>query len=164
MGIVTKNAIMLVDFAIEEIAAGVKRNDAIIDAGRKRARPIVTTTKELLELGDWLEASHCTHVAMEATGSYWNYRSGNCDPHGGESRVASPQNRRRRAVRRSEHGQRITGGAEGGLRSVAEEEAARAGGDSCGSFAASMRGSSTSRTVCSGPSDEGGSGSAQDGT
>jgi hydrophobe/amphiphile efflux-1 (HAE1) family protein len=44
MGIVTKNAIMLVDFAIEEIAAGVKRNDAIIDAGRKRARPIVMTT------------------------------------------------------------------------------------------------------------------------
>jgi multidrug efflux pump subunit AcrB len=44
MGIVTKNAIMLVDFAIEEIKAGVPRADAIIDAGRKRARPIVMTT------------------------------------------------------------------------------------------------------------------------
>ncbi|MGF1622064.1 MAG: efflux RND transporter permease subunit [Rhodomicrobiaceae bacterium] len=44
MGIVTKNSIMLVDFAIEEIAAGVKRNEAIIDAGRKRARPIIMTT------------------------------------------------------------------------------------------------------------------------
>jgi hydrophobe/amphiphile efflux-1 (HAE1) family protein len=44
MGIVTKNAIMLVDFAIEEIARGVKRYDAIVDAGRKRARPIVMTT------------------------------------------------------------------------------------------------------------------------
>ena len=44
MGIVTKNAIMLVDFAIEEIAKGVKRYDAIVDAGRKRARPIVMTT------------------------------------------------------------------------------------------------------------------------
>ncbi len=44
MGIVTKNAIMLVDFAIEEIAAGVPRYDAIVDAGRKRARPIVMTT------------------------------------------------------------------------------------------------------------------------
>jgi multidrug efflux pump subunit AcrB len=44
MGIVTKNAIMLVDFAIEEIANGVKRYDAIVDAGRKRARPIVMTT------------------------------------------------------------------------------------------------------------------------
>ncbi|MBU2106367.1 MAG: efflux RND transporter permease subunit [Alphaproteobacteria bacterium] len=44
MGIVTKNAIMLVDFAIEEIKTGVPRKDAIIDAGRKRARPIVMTT------------------------------------------------------------------------------------------------------------------------
>ena len=44
MGIVTKNAIMLVDFAIEEMARGVTRAEAIVDAGRKRARPIVMTT------------------------------------------------------------------------------------------------------------------------
>jgi multidrug efflux pump subunit AcrB len=44
MGIVTKNAIMLVDFAVEEVARGVDRSTAIIDAGRKRARPIVMTT------------------------------------------------------------------------------------------------------------------------
>ena len=44
MGVVTKNAIMLVDFAIEEMARGVDRVTAIIDAGRKRARPIVMTT------------------------------------------------------------------------------------------------------------------------
>jgi len=44
MGIVTKNAIMLVDFAIEEIARGVARYEAIVDAGRKRARPIIMTT------------------------------------------------------------------------------------------------------------------------
>jgi multidrug efflux pump subunit AcrB len=44
MGIVTKNAIMLVDFAVEEVARGVPRSAAIIDAGRKRARPIVMTT------------------------------------------------------------------------------------------------------------------------
>ena len=44
MGIVTKNAIMLVDFAIEEMARGVDRVTAIVDAGRKRARPIVMTT------------------------------------------------------------------------------------------------------------------------
>jgi multidrug efflux pump subunit AcrB len=44
MGIVTKNAIMLVDFAIEEMRRGVSRADAIVDAGRKRARPIVMTT------------------------------------------------------------------------------------------------------------------------
>jgi len=44
MGIVTKNAIMLVDFAIEEMKRGVPRADAIVDAGRKRARPIIMTT------------------------------------------------------------------------------------------------------------------------
>jgi multidrug efflux pump subunit AcrB len=44
MGIVTKNAIMLVDFAIEEMRRGVPRTEAIVDAGRKRARPIVMTT------------------------------------------------------------------------------------------------------------------------
>jgi multidrug efflux pump subunit AcrB len=44
MGIVTKNAIMLVDFAVEEMRQGVPRDEAIIDAGRKRARPIVMTT------------------------------------------------------------------------------------------------------------------------
>jgi multidrug efflux pump subunit AcrB len=44
MGIVTKNAIMLVEFAIESVRAGKSREDAIIDAGMKRARPIVMTT------------------------------------------------------------------------------------------------------------------------
>jgi multidrug efflux pump subunit AcrB len=44
MGIVTKNAIMLVDFAIEAVKRGVPRKDAVIDAARKRARPIVMTT------------------------------------------------------------------------------------------------------------------------
>jgi hydrophobe/amphiphile efflux-1 (HAE1) family protein len=44
MGIVTKNAIMLVDFAVEEIRRGVPRDEAIVDAGRKRARPIIMTT------------------------------------------------------------------------------------------------------------------------
>jgi len=44
MGIVTKNAIMLVDFAIERRAEGMGQAEAIIDAGRKRARPIVMTT------------------------------------------------------------------------------------------------------------------------
>jgi len=44
MGIVTKNAIMLVEFAIEAMHAGQKRDAAMIDAGMKRARPIVMTT------------------------------------------------------------------------------------------------------------------------
>jgi multidrug efflux pump subunit AcrB len=44
MGIVTKNAIMLVDMALEEMRHGKSRIDALIEAGRKRARPIVMTT------------------------------------------------------------------------------------------------------------------------
>ena len=44
LGIVAKNSILLVDFAIEEIAQGVEKNAAIMDAGHKRAQPIVMTT------------------------------------------------------------------------------------------------------------------------
>ena len=44
MGIVTKNAIMLVDFTIEAIASGMDRTLAIVEAGKKRARPIIMTT------------------------------------------------------------------------------------------------------------------------
>ncbi|NEW94285.1 efflux RND transporter permease subunit [Rhodopseudomonas sp. BR0M22] len=44
MGIVTKNAIMLIEFAMEAIRDGKSRDAAIIDAGQKRARPIVMTT------------------------------------------------------------------------------------------------------------------------
>ncbi len=44
MGIVTKNAIMLVEFAVESMREGRPREEAIIDAGMKRARPIVMTT------------------------------------------------------------------------------------------------------------------------
>lgn len=44
MGIVTKNAIMLVDFAVEREKHGMEQTEAVIDAGRKRARPIVMTT------------------------------------------------------------------------------------------------------------------------
>lgn len=44
MGIVTKNAIMLVEFALEAMGRGVSKEDAMIDAGHKRARPIIMTT------------------------------------------------------------------------------------------------------------------------
>jgi multidrug efflux pump subunit AcrB len=44
MGIVTKNAILLVDFMLDAINRGVERTTAIIEAGQKRARPIVMTT------------------------------------------------------------------------------------------------------------------------
>jgi len=48
MGIVTKNAIMLVDFGLESMAKGMDRTAAIIDAGEKRARPIVMTTAAMV--------------------------------------------------------------------------------------------------------------------
>ncbi|MGH8258636.1 MAG: efflux RND transporter permease subunit, partial [Steroidobacteraceae bacterium] len=38
------NAILLVDFAIEEMRAGKDRVTALMEAGHKRARPIVMTT------------------------------------------------------------------------------------------------------------------------
>jgi HAE1 family hydrophobic/amphiphilic exporter-1 len=44
MGIVAKNSILLVDFAIEEMRAGKDRFTALLEAGHKRARPIVMTT------------------------------------------------------------------------------------------------------------------------
>ncbi|MBU5617210.1 efflux RND transporter permease subunit [Psychrobacter sp. TAE2020] len=44
MGIATKNSILLVDYAIIAQNRGLMRFDAIIDACRKRARPIIMTT------------------------------------------------------------------------------------------------------------------------
>ena len=44
IGIVGKNSILLIDFAIEEMGRGVEKKTAIIDAGRKRAQPILMTT------------------------------------------------------------------------------------------------------------------------
>lgn len=44
LGIVSKNSILLIDFAIEEMQKGVPKYEAIMDAGHKRAQPIVMTT------------------------------------------------------------------------------------------------------------------------
>ncbi|KQY32918.1 MULTISPECIES: efflux RND transporter permease subunit [Rhizobium/Agrobacterium group] len=44
MGIVTKNAILLVDFAVEMKRHGMERVQAMIEAGRKRAQPIIMTS------------------------------------------------------------------------------------------------------------------------
>ena len=43
-GIVSKNSILLIDFAIEEMDRGTAKFAAIVEAGRKRAQPIVMTT------------------------------------------------------------------------------------------------------------------------
>ena len=44
MGIVTKNSILLVDYAILARQAGMSRFDALVDACHKRSRPIIMTT------------------------------------------------------------------------------------------------------------------------
>ncbi len=43
-GIVAKNSILLIDFALEEMNKGVDKFTALLDAGHKRAQPIVMTT------------------------------------------------------------------------------------------------------------------------
>ena len=48
MGIVAKNSILLVDFAIEEMRAGKDRLLALIEAGHKRAQPIVMTSVAMI--------------------------------------------------------------------------------------------------------------------
>jgi multidrug efflux pump subunit AcrB len=48
MGIVAKNSILLADFAIEEMRAGKDRFTALLEAGHKRARPIVMTTVAMI--------------------------------------------------------------------------------------------------------------------
>ena len=48
MGIVAKNAILLIDFAKWSEEAGMDRREAIIEAGRVRLRPILMTTFALI--------------------------------------------------------------------------------------------------------------------
>jgi multidrug efflux pump subunit AcrB len=43
-GIVAKNSILLVDFAVEMMNHGMEKNEAIWEAGHKRAQPIIMTT------------------------------------------------------------------------------------------------------------------------
>ena len=48
MGLVTKNAILLVDFTNQSRARGRSRRDALIHAGSTRLRPIVMTTLAMI--------------------------------------------------------------------------------------------------------------------
>lgn len=48
MGLVTKNAILLVDFTNQGIREGKSRHDAILDAGQVRLRPILMTTAAMI--------------------------------------------------------------------------------------------------------------------
>lgn len=48
LGIVAKNSILLIDFAIEEMERGVDKMTAIVDAGHKRAQPIIMTSVAMI--------------------------------------------------------------------------------------------------------------------
>jgi hydrophobic/amphiphilic exporter-1 (mainly G- bacteria), HAE1 family len=48
MGLVTKNAILLVDFTKTLRSRGMSRRDALITAGRTRLRPILMTTLAMI--------------------------------------------------------------------------------------------------------------------
>jgi HAE1 family hydrophobic/amphiphilic exporter-1 len=48
MGLVTKNAILLVDFANRARQAGMERTQALLEAARVRLRPILMTTLAMI--------------------------------------------------------------------------------------------------------------------
>jgi len=48
MGLVTKNAILLVDFAKQRMAEGLMTNEALVEAARVRMRPIMMTTAAMV--------------------------------------------------------------------------------------------------------------------
>ena len=66
MGVVTKNSILLVEYAIMLRRAGLSRFDALVDACHKRARPIVMTT---IAMGGGM-----LPVAMSLTGGDASFR------------------------------------------------------------------------------------------
>lgn len=47
-GIVAKNSILLIDFALDEMETGRPKAEAVIEAGHKRAQPIVMTTVAMI--------------------------------------------------------------------------------------------------------------------
>jgi HAE1 family hydrophobic/amphiphilic exporter-1 len=48
LGLVTKNSILMVDFALEGVRGGMSRKEAIMKAGHIRLRPILMTTFAML--------------------------------------------------------------------------------------------------------------------
>jgi hypothetical protein len=87
MGIVTKNAIMLVDFAVEAMHQGVDSTTAIVEAGRMRARPIVMTT--LAMTAGMLPSAFYRHVpGLPARLAHVRYRR-----HSGKQAVSRSRNR-----------------------------------------------------------------------
>ncbi len=74
MGMVGKNAVLLVDFANAAMAKGKSADDALIEAGEKRLRPILMTTVAMvfamlpLALGDGLGSETKAPMAISVIG------------------------------------------------------------------------------------------------
>jgi len=74
MGMVGKNAVLLVDFANEAIANGKSADDALIEAGEKRLRPILMTTIAMvfamlpIALGDGIGSETKAPMAISIIG------------------------------------------------------------------------------------------------
>ncbi|PDS59844.1 RND transporter [Rhizobium anhuiense] len=66
MGVVTKNSILLIEYAIMSRRQGMPRFDALVDACHKRARPIIMTTIAM--------ASGMLPVALSLTGGDSSFR------------------------------------------------------------------------------------------
>jgi multidrug efflux pump subunit AcrB len=72
MGLVTKNAILLVEYTMMARKNGMKRHEALIQAGRDRLRPILMTTVAMiagmmpiaLQLGEGTESLSPMAVAV----------------------------------------------------------------------------------------------------
>ncbi len=74
MGIVTKNSILLVEFAIEKRSHGLDRHNALVKSGVERARPIIMTTLAMIAgmmpaaLGVGADASFRAPMAIAVIG------------------------------------------------------------------------------------------------
>ncbi|RMD91855.1 MAG: efflux RND transporter permease subunit, partial [Alphaproteobacteria bacterium] len=63
MGIVTKNAIMLLAFALDAMKRGASRAEAMVEAGHKRARPIIMTS--IAMTAGMLPSAFASHLGGE---------------------------------------------------------------------------------------------------
>jgi hydrophobic/amphiphilic exporter-1 (mainly G- bacteria), HAE1 family len=74
MGMVGKNAVLLVDFANNAVASGKDADSALIEAGEKRLRPILMTTIAMvfamlpLAIGDGLGSETKAPMAISIIG------------------------------------------------------------------------------------------------
>ena len=74
MGIVGKNAVLLVDFANDAVAKGKSADEALLEAGEKRLRPILMTTIAMvfamlpLALGDGIGSETKSPMAVSVIG------------------------------------------------------------------------------------------------